>query len=248
MLRSLLLILLSTAGFLSVNAEEAADGLARWAEAMPETVDGVKIYTPELQNEKIQISDLADVEGVAKSRIFANVMLAVRETMNDETDEIENVDYDSFRIRFSRSSANENLPATFLYSVALQMDDGMLSFLVYDISISYRERGIIPRTQKIEKLNPEGNRRHKELFESFVVDAARYIDSLLQAARADQALEVTHWAELSQGKVVKGMNPTEVKMLRGRPDSERQSGQRLKWMYGNENVVVFTDGVVTTVL
>lgn len=246
--RLLLLLLVAIASGSSVRAEITQNDLVAWAQNMPETIDGIRIYVPALQNNKVQISELLDFDNIAKERIFANVMLAIRQSMNPETDEIENVDYNALRTRLRRSYTDEALNAVYNYSVALQMDDGILSFLVYDISIAYRERGIIPLTKNIEKLNPAENRRHKELVESFVTDASRYVASLAEAVRSDRALPITHWADLRQGKVVKGMNPTEVMILKGLPDSERQSAQRTKWMYGNENVVVFTEGTETTVL
>jgi hypothetical protein len=44
------------------------------------------------------------------------------------------------------------------------------------------------------------------------------------------------------------MNQTEVMLVKGKPTSNRTSNSRVKWMYGNDNVVIFTDGKVTNII
>ena len=62
------------------------------------------------------------------------------------------------------------------------------------------------------------------------------------------SLKVTHWKDIKDGTVVKGMNETEVKLVGGAPVSVRKMGKRSKWMFSNDFVVIFTGGVVTTVI
>ena len=61
-------------------------------------------------------------------------------------------------------------------------------------------------------------------------------------------LRVTHYNEIKQGMVVNGMNPDEVILSKGAPRDTRRSGERLRWIYDNETVIVFTDGKVTKVI
>ena len=60
--------------------------------------------------------------------------------------------------------------------------------------------------------------------------------------------QISHWKEIKAGDVVKGMNESEVKLVFGRPYNERKTGKRIKWMYEDNSVVVFTDGIVSTVI
>ena len=61
-------------------------------------------------------------------------------------------------------------------------------------------------------------------------------------------LTLDGWKEIKAGDVVKGMNESEVKLVFGRPYNERKTGKRIKWMYEDNSVVVFTDGIVSTVI
>ena len=61
-------------------------------------------------------------------------------------------------------------------------------------------------------------------------------------------ISVSHWDEINARKIVKGMNATEVKLIAGRPRNITESGSREKWMYNNDFVVIFTDGIVSNVV
>lgn len=242
---AVLALFVSIAATAQVNGETS---LSSWVEEFPESIDGVKIFSPQMENGVIRISDLVDFKDRDRDRVFINALSDIRSNADGMMEEVENVDVSGRRIKVRRQSPSPEGDATYNYSVAFQLADDMISFLIYDISISYKERGIVPRTQQIEKLKPKENRRHKELVDGFVVNASKYINRVAEAITADSAQKVTHWTEINNGTVVKGMNPTEVLMVRGKPSSVRTSGNRIKWMYGNERVVIFTDGLVSTVL
>lgn len=241
-------VLALCASFGATAQDGGESSLSSWVEEFPESIEGVKIFSPQMEDGVIRISDLVDFEGRDRDRVFVNALSDIRSNAEGTVEEVENVDANGRRIKVHRQSPSPGGDATYNYSVAFQMADNMISFLIYDISISYKERGIVPRTQQIEKLKPKENRRHKELVDGFVVDASKYIGRVSEAITANSAQEVNHWAEINSGTVVKGMNQTEVLLVRGKPSSSRTSGNRIKWMYGNERVVVFTDGVVSTVL
>lgn len=235
----------------TVSAQEQAadrEDLASWATAMPTAINGVKIYPMAQEEGRITMSDLVELPSVSRDVIYVNVLADVRRRFDSDLEEMDNLDIAGRRLLLRRSVADESTSATYNYSVALQMADEMLSFLIYDISIGYREKGIVPRTLDIEKMRPADNRRHKELVEGFALHASKYVHRLVHAVAQGEAEPVSHWDEIASGRVVKGMNPTEVLLAKGRPGSERVTGKRTKWMYGNENVVVFTDGVVSTVI
>lgn len=236
--------------FGNVAAYAGAEGedLPQWAVSMPELVDGVTIFAPGNDGGKMIVSDLVDFEGKPQANIFANILYTVQQNFDSETEEIEKTDYKTARISLRRSQADADNAATYNYTIALQITDNIMSFHVFDISVSFKEKGILPRTLAIEKFKPAENQRHKELVQGCVIGISKYIAGLAAAVNAGAAEEVTHWDEIAAAKVVKGMNPTEVLIIKGRPASERKSGSRLKWMFGNENVVIFTDGLVTSVL
>jgi hypothetical protein len=222
--------------------------LSEWVKEMPATIDGVTIYRPAEDNGKLQISDLVDLPNVSAETIFVNTMVDVKSNFNAEIEEINKVDYERMRFCLVRSVDDADHVATYNYTIAVQTTDGIMTFLVTDISIGYKEKGILPRTLAIEKMKPYKDKRHKELIEQCAVSISKYVNKLASAVTSQTHPAVTHWQDIYQGNVTKGMNETEVMLVKGRPDSSRQSNARTKWMYGNDNVIIFTDGVVTNII
>lgn len=214
----------------------------------PEIIEGVRIYMPSFENNRVLISDLSDFPGLSQQRIFANALLAARQGFEGDSEDFEYVDFSNFKMRIKIEAVDESRNATYRYTLAIQAADEILSFEVFDMTISYRERGVIPRTQRIEKMNPADNERHKNLITGLLFNISSLIKQMAESIAADKAGEVNHWDALAEGNIVNGMNPTEVILLQGIPDSERKTSNRVKWMYGNENVIIFTDGAVTKVI
>ncbi len=223
--------------------------LSEWINEMPASIDGVTIYRPvEDNNGKLQISDLIDLPRTSRETIFVNSMLEILGNLDPEIEEIEKIDYENMRFCVVRSAPDEEHLATYNYTIAVQTTKDMLTFLVTDISIGYKEKGLIPRTLAIEKMKPFKNARHKELIEQCAVSISNYVNRLLTAVTSQAAPSITHWKDIIAGQVVKGMNQSEVMLLKGKPTSNRANGSRTKWMYGNEYVVIFTDGAVTNII
>ncbi len=222
--------------------------LSEWIKEMPATIDGVTIYRPEQDNGKLQISDLVELPKTSAETIFVNSLVDVKNNFDDEIEELTKVDYEGLRYCLNRSVADEDHSATYKYTIALQATDGMMTFLVSDIAIGYKVKGLLPRTVAIEKMKPAKDKRQKELIEQCAVSISRYVDRLAKAITSQEKPTVTHWKDIYKGTVVKGMNETEVVLIKGRPDSRRQSNSRTKWMYGNDNVIIFTDGAVTNII
>ena len=228
-----------------------ADGtgsLSEWVNEMPATIDGVAVYRPVEESGKLQISDMIDFPNTSQQTIFVNAMIEIQSNLDDEIERIDKVDMEGMRFCMTRSVDDADNMATYNYSMAVQTTDGILTFLVTDISIGYREKGLIPRTLAIEKMKPFKDKRHKELIEQCAVSISKYINSLSSAIIARGEPTIKHWKEIKAGNIVKGMNQTEVMLVKGKPTSNRPSGSRVKWMYGNDNVVIFTDGEVTNII
>lgn len=222
--------------------------LSEWIKEMPATIDGVTIYRPVEDNGLLQISDIVDLPGKSRETIFVNSMIDIYGNLNDDIEMVEKVDFDGMRYCIVRSTPDEAHSATYNYTIAVQTTDDMLTFFVTDISVSYKEKGIIPRTLAIEKMKPYSNVRHKELIEQCAVAISQYVNRLVQAVTSQAVPSVTHWTEIRNGQVVKGMNQTEVMLIKGKPTSNRTSNSRVKWMYGNENVIIFTEGKVSNII
>jgi hypothetical protein len=245
---------LLVASFITLSSVSLAWGaddngsLSEWIKEMPATIDGVMIYRPVEDNGLLQISDIVDLPGLSRETIFVNAMLDIFSNLDSEIETVEKKDYDGMRFCIVRSTPDDEHAATYNYTIAVQTTNDMLTFLVTDISIGYKEKGLIPRTLAIEKMKPYKNARHKELIEQCAVSISKYISRLKLAVISQGKPSVSHWADIRNGQIVKGMNQTEVMLVKGKPTSNRTSNSRVKWMYGNDNVVIFTDGKVTNII
>lgn len=258
----MLCTILAASSLLSAKAADSKDEitgmeLREWAEeqarVLPPVINGVKMMRPVIEEEKASVSEIVDIPGVDKDHIFIAALTYAIEHMDDSEksiDKIDAVDYDAKRFVLTRREeyGDGKKASAFKGTIAFQCADDMLSFTTYDIEASYKEKGILPRTRALEKLNPMKNERHKELFEDFSFTNSRYIQYLTDYIKGHPSLEVTHWKEIKEHEVTKGMNETEVKLSVGIPSIARQTSGKTKWMYGNDFVVIFIDGEVSTVI
>lgn len=246
-------MLLSSA--LCVSAKDNGESLSQWtAEELakyPETVDGVSVFYPSLDADgKLAVSDLLDVPGKSGEEVFIGALEYVYDNLDPESELIESIDYDSHRFIMARKlkQGSGKTTTSYEYILAVQVTDGILSFGAYDITAEYREKGILPRKMDIEKLKPQENERHKELVVEFSHLNSKYLHDMARYIADNKINRVTHWDDIKSQNVVKGMNKTEVKLVYGRPVSERVTGKREKWMYPDNAVVIFTNGVVSAVI
>lgn len=248
---SLLLLL----PLLNLSAEEKTGSLSQWTteelSKYPETVNGIEVFYPSLdENGKLAVSDLLDIPGKTGESIFIGALEYIYDNLDPELESIESIDYDSHRFIMARKmkQGSGKTSTSFEYILAVQVADGILSFGCYDISAEYREKGILPRKLDIEKLKPQENERHKELFIEYSHLNSKFLRNLAIYISQNKIDSVSHWDAIKSKKVVKGMNKTEVKLVYGRPISERTTGKRVKWMYADNAVVIFTNDVVSTVI
>ena len=208
------------------------------------------VYELTAGDNRLEVSDLVEIPGKSKNDIFVGTVIDIVDNLDSETDFLESVDFDSRKLVLGRKvSFGENKTATtYKYKIAFQAADGLLSFVCYDITAGYREKGIVPRTLAIEKLTPDKNARHQELIDEYTRINSECINNIAEAIKTGKTQPVSHWEEIKENRVVKGMNSTEVKLALGRPASIRDTSGRSKWMYGNDTVIIFTDGKVSTII
>ena len=233
----------------------SASSLSVWAKeqasALPSEIDGVVMMRPVANEDgRVEVSEFIDVPGISQTQVFIAAVVYAAENLDRETDAIETIDFDSRRFVVSRhvKSGEGKDAATYRYTTAFQAADDILSFVSYGIEIDYKDKGILPRHMAIEKMKPATNKRHAELIEDFSFNNSKYLKDMAAYVSDNPSLKVTHWKDIKDGTVVKGMNETEVKLVVGAPVSVRKMGKRSKWMFSNDFVVIFTGGVVTTVI
>lgn len=230
--------------------------IATWAKeqsmTLPAVVEGVKMFRPNNvdADDKIRITGFVDMPAINKVEAFTAAVIAIANDLDKEFESFENIDFDNARFIVSRSivDGEGRNGATYNFKSAYQFDDKLMSFSIYDINIEYKEKGLIPRKLPIEKLKPAKNQRHKELIEGMSFRASQVIDKIQKYAKDNPHISISHWKEIKDGKVVKGMNKDEVTLIGGKPRSVNQSGDREQWMFSNDFIVIFNNGIVSNVI
>lgn len=240
---------------ISMTAEQKTESLSQWAAEelakYPEKVEGMTVFYPELdENQQLVVSDIIDVPGQSEVQIFTNALVYLYDNLDPETESIESIDYDSHKFIIARKMKQGSGKTTtaYEYILAFQMTDGLISFACYNIDAEYREKGILPRKLALEKLKPQEIERHKELVIEFSSLNTKYLNDIAKYATETKPEVVSHWENIENKEAVKGMNKTEIKLIFGRPVSERITGKRTKWMYADNSVVIFTNDIVTTII
>lgn len=225
--------------------------LGQEVSGLPNDVDGVKIFRPNTIGDDGRISVDGNVALPAKkqSQGFIAAYIYASDNLGD-ADRIDAVDYDgkSFSVYREIREGEYKDAAVYRFVTDYVFSDGKMSFSTYDINIEYKEKGILPRKISIDKFKPATNERHRELSEGFSLANSILIDDMAEAALEAKPVDVTHWTDIKAGKIVKGMNETEVRLISGAPRSVSPLGESTQWMYTNDFIIIFTDGIVSNVI
>lgn len=99
-----------------------------------------------------------------------------------------------------------------------------------------------------EKLNPEKKPKHKDYLTDFAKLHEGHVTQMLEFVVANQLPPITHWREIKENNVVKGMNATECIFSLGKPASVQKQGEKEEWMYDAYTYVFFENGLVASVI
>ncbi len=205
----------------------------------PKTVEGTAV-----------INGSIPMTGIDDKNAFAAAICHAVETLDPAIEKLEHTDYagNSFIIMQRTTRGSNNTEATYTRRLMVEVANGQLNFTVYDIDIRYREKGVIPRTLPLEKLNPAENSRHRELIVELADINASYINSMCDFIKKNPLISFGDIDAMSKGEATPGMSETEIKVLLGKPTAIRNSGSRTRWIYSNDLIIIFTDGKVTKIV
>lgn len=213
----------------------------------PAEKDGIKMRYPTISDGIASISATLPVNVVDARQMLTNAMVANdgNEELTLTTVEPEQSEF-TYNVKQQRGSGKD--AATLTYTLGGVCEKGQISLTVYNIAVNYKEKGIIPRTLKLEKFNPDKHQRHAELIDLTALEVSKLMTELASKAESEKAESVSHWKEILDGNVVNGMNMTEVKLAKGKPFSTSGPASKTKWRYGDNSVVIFTNGTVIRVI
>ena len=187
----------------------------------------------------------------ARQAFLASMVYATEHFNKDEEEGFESIDYNNLEhvIILKTTIGSNASEEKFTRNIMFKAADGALNFVVYDIDCKFREKGLIPRTLRLENMHPDTNTRHSQLLLDFVSTNSEYIHNLAEYIESRKDITSPNFNVLkNSGNVVPGMNADEVTILLGPPMSKRQSGERERWIYNNEFVVIFENSAVSKVV
>lgn len=234
--------------------DKAAFDYTAWRDTadIVRTADGMPLFYPSTANEEVTVSGEIEIPGQSAEKIFLGALDYATEHLDTTEDHEQIGDYNpaekSFMLRlFSRQGSNNN-ETTYTRFMLVKALNGKLQFKVMQPEVRYREKGVIPRTLPFERLNPATNSRHFELIEQFAAINSQYLHKMAESIADSRAPSVTHWDEIIEKKVTKGMNTFEVRLILGKPVTERENGERLRWVYPKNYVLLFVDGKLSRIV
>ena len=127
------------------------------------------------------------------------------------------------------------------------MADNIITILASDISCETQVAPIkLVRRLPFEKLQPEKKEKHKENLNEFAALYETYSKQMLEYIASTNPPVVTHWTEIKNKEVVKGMTAAECLLSMGKPASVQKSDGKEEWMYDAYTYLFFENGLLTS--
>lgn len=214
-------------------------------------VDKKEQYPIASDNGKSIVSGFVPFAGVSDETIFANAMLwAVENICTKNRDGLFdiNIEQKKFSANLELSSLPELEQNSLYYcKLNLRVAEGKLVFYVSDIMI---ESSIlmIKKTTPLEKLNPEKKAAHKEAIDAYVQTISAVLNQLFDFVNKNNPGTISHWKKITYSTPIKGMTENECRLAFGKPQSVRDMGDEVQWMYSSSFYLFFKNGRVSTII
>lgn len=186
--------------------------------------------------------------------IFLNALLWVinkQELPQEEgaTAPIREVDYDNQQLSAEFSLISPKTESCYRYIFTVKVSDNIIKLLASEIT-QESAVSVIKITKKLNfnKLQPEKKPKHQEYLDEFASLYADFTKEALQAISSNATPVITHWTEIKNKEIIKGMNEAECLMAWGKPLSIQTNENKTEWMYDSYTYAFFENGVVTTII
>lgn len=198
---------------------------------------------------KVVISQFESIEGATSEKLFLNALLWTIESAPQPEEKVLEVDYDKKQFEVAWMLDNSKTACRYRCMLSVKVSDNIITMLASDIS-QEAETSVIKLVKRLpfEKLNPEKKPKHKDYLTDFAKLHEGYVTQMLEFVVANQLPPITHWREIKENNVVKGMNVTECIFSLGKPVSVQKQGEKEEWMYDAYTYVFFENGLVASVI
>lgn len=198
---------------------------------------------------KIVISQFHSFDNLAEKDILLNALLWVIQYGPQPEEKVLQADYDKKQFVVSLVLEEPKTASRYRYSLSAKVSGNIITMLASDITHE-SEAAVIKLVKRtsFEKLQPDKKPKHKELMDEF---AGMYKDCVAQMVKfisTNQLPDISHWDEIKNKEVVKGMNQAECLLALGKPASVQKQDNKEEWMYDAYSYLFFENGVVTSVI
>lgn len=201
------------------------------------------------------ISEFHSLDKLQSSQtIFINALLWVinkQELPQQEGEPVplREVDYDNQQLTAEFSVISPKTESCYHYLFTIKVSDNIMTLLASDIT-QEAAISVIKLTKKLSfnKLQPEKKPKHQEYLDEFASLYNDFTQEAIQAVSNNIPPVITHWNEIKNKEVVKGMNEAECLMAWGKPLSIQKNGNKIEWMYDSYTYTFFENGIVTTII
>jgi len=212
---------------------------------------GVTFYPCSIENEKWNASNRLNISGKPEKEIFINTLFYAIDKAERGRSHIVALDVEkkqfSVVLEFPSQFYSEN-STYYKYANTFRVMGENLSFLSSEMHVGYRNLMGDVKEMPFEKLDTNKKAKHKNYVNELAAINSNYLHDLILFIKNNEHETISHWNEIANGKVVKGMNETECLLSIGKPMHKRQNGNQTKWMVNNDFVIIFDNGIVTDII
>lgn len=215
--------------------------------------DGRKLYLPFSQapDSTVVIKGNVAVAGMDARKVFlATLQYAVCNFDAENGEALNEADpaNNKFTVTLCRRLGKGSKEETYTRTLSVEAYDGGFTFETTDPTVGYKDKGILPKTVPMADMHPDTNPRHRDLVVNFVNLNSQYLNDMAEYAAAKKSISCPNLTDDFGGDAKVGMNPDEVLILLGQPMETRKSGEKERWIYDDQTVVIFEDSKVIRVV
>lgn len=154
----------------------------------------------------------------------------------------------NYALKVRGAFRGNNTDDLYTFTLQIAVEDGKFHYLIDDIRCT-PQKGVFAAMKVVvfDKLNLDKKPQNKVYIDEFNSLCKQYVESVAQSVFCIN-LVINHWDNIVRGNVVKGMNPNEVRLAKGKPINISENSQRVVWSYDSGTVVMFENGAVTGVV
>lgn len=194
-------------------------------------------------------------KSISTEGLFLNALLWMIENRKlENTEEEENkstfeIDYDKKQYMINLMQTNTKSASRYRCLFSVKVTDNIITILASNITYE-AETNVIKLVKRLafEKLQPEKKPKHKEYLNEFAMLHKETVKRMLEAINTNSAPTITHWTEIKNKEVVKGMSKQECLLAFGKPVSVQKQGNKEEWMYDSYTYVFFENDIVTSLI